>query len=85
MGYGVKRTRQIYRGVVKMQLNPGQVFFKRQTGAVWRVTDQDGSRQMSADKAFALMQELVEDGWRLETHENVDKSVRSVLMTAPDK
>jgi hypothetical protein len=64
-----------------MKLGPNQVFFKRQMMNVWRITDQDGTQQVNADKAFALMQELVEAGWRMEIHENVNKSVRSVLLT----
>jgi alkylated DNA nucleotide flippase Atl1 len=63
---------------------PRQVYFKKQTLNMWRVTDSDGMRHVNADQAFAQMQELVEDGWRCQMQESVVGHIMSVTMTEPE-
>lgn len=62
---------------------PRRVYFKRQLVSQWRVTDSDGQRMVPVDKAFAMMQELVEDGWKCEIQESVTGHILSVTMTEP--
>lgn len=62
---------------------PRKVYFKKQTLNLWRVTDSDGMRHVNADQAFAQMQELVEDGWKLKAHESVIGHILAVELTEP--
>jgi hypothetical protein len=45
-----------------------EVTFKRQVLGVWRVTDQDGTRQMNEEQAGKRMSELIREGFTMHTH-----------------
>lgn len=44
------------------------VTFKRQRLGIWRVTDQDGTRQINEEQAGKMMSELVAQGFTMHTH-----------------
>jgi len=47
------------------------VHFKRQMLEQWRVTDKDGKRHVGNETAFALMNDLRKDGWKMDEHTSV--------------